>query len=381
MERALGSCEAGGGSGNGTGNTNSPPVLQKMLGLVGAPPNGLILPPFALPRLPQAASPSADGGLEVILDNNPHELRMSQNYLLHHAYQPSFNSSAPAQAADTLPPGWMMFLPGIEHNTTTTNGVVNQKGWRAGQLEMKTGFSQDLPCHPSSFGVLVATNTETASSSVASWNSQNLSGGERDGLPLWFRQSCFPTVGAPSPTLPIFPSSPSDSHVSPLSCKRRNRLGYYSSLGGESRGEEEEDRQQEEKDRQQEEEDRQQEEEEEEEERRQQRQQDEGREKEQQGGRLKKEEKEEKEQKAQAPGEKEQTSSGNFSKRKKVALERLRRKELAQLFYSLQTAIPSLRSSTTRPTKALLLQSAVVYIHSLETEIMRLREENTRLRL
>jgi len=58
---------------------------------------------------------------------------------------------------------------------------------------------------------------------------------------------------------------------------------------------------------------------------------------------LKKEEKEEKEQKAQAPGEKEQTSSGNFSKRKKVALERLRRKELAQLFYSLQTAIPSLR--------------------------------------
>jgi type VI protein secretion system component VasF len=61
------------------------------------------------------------------------------------------------------------------------------------------------------------------------------------------------------------------------------------------------------------------------------------------------------------------------AKKKKVALERERRKELTNFFYRLQSCVPSLRTAPTRPTKAILLQSACDYIQTLESELAQLR--------
>jgi type VI protein secretion system component VasF len=61
------------------------------------------------------------------------------------------------------------------------------------------------------------------------------------------------------------------------------------------------------------------------------------------------------------------------AKKKKVALERERRKELTNFFYRLQSCVPSLRTAPTRPTKAILLQSACDYIQTLESELTQLR--------
>lgn len=76
------------------------------------------------------------------------------------------------------------------------------------------------------------------------------------------------------------------------------------------------------------------------------------------------------------------SSAGDVAaaKKKKVALERERRKELTNFFYRLQSCVPSLRTAPTRPTKAILLQSACDYIQTLESELTQLRSENQRLR-